>query len=198
MSADLPTLPWRCTLPLPPSINQAKTMGLVHGQHRIVKTHELLAWEKEADRLLGGFRPPRLLANHALLFVFRFWMPSAASDWDGRPKYAQDAVARWLGRPLPGDPIRMRTVARGPRRGERVIETPRTFDDRDVAQALVDKKVDRANPRLELTIRWGDPHLVDAIEAWLDALPVNDFGVPLPLPAVGQRAQLWRAIGDAD
>lgn len=198
---DLPRLPWRCTLPLPPSINQAKAVGytFVKGggrQARIRKTDELTAWEVAAGAVLDRQRPPRLLAALPLLFVFRFWMPSLASDWDGRVKYAQDLVASRLGRPLPGDRPALRTIGRGARKGQTEVVLPATFNDRDVINAIVDKKVDRADPRLELTIRWGHPHLIDWIEFYLDDLPTTEWGTLADLPALGNRVLLERALGE--
>jgi len=70
-------------------------------------------------------------------------------------------------------------------------------NDNDVVQVLASKTIDRDNPRCAVTVRWAVEHLIDWIEARLDALPVTAWGTPEPgaLPAVGQRALVERLLG---
>lgn len=194
----LPDLPWRCTLPLPPSINESlrpmrrgNSGGLMIGH-----TERYEEWYNLALLRLDEQRPPILPANIPVLVVFRHYMPSASSDWDNRCKALQDALYNRLGRPAPGAIARVQPITRGKNKGQTRVVYPARANDNDVTQALVEKFVDRSNPRSEVCVRWAVEHFADNVEVWLDTLPTSDFGVPLPLPAVGQRAVVRRVLGE--
>jgi hypothetical protein len=187
---ELPTLPWRCTLPLPPSANESKDIGYVGGQARIVPSNAVKAYKRDAGRLLIKQNPPIIPPHLPLILIFRFRFGSAAADWDNRCKLGQDVLFEQLGRPAPG----ATPTLSFDRKGQRKLVMPATGNDKYVTCAIVGKSVDRTNPGMDVCVRWGMAGIVDHIDAWLDSLPVGDYGLPRDLPPLDNREALRRAL----
>jgi crossover junction endodeoxyribonuclease RusA len=111
---------------LPPSINHMYRPGSKPGAR--YKTDEAKAWELEAAWDFAKTVTPNLPARRLkapLLFEAWFYFPDRRrTDADNRVKIVQDLVARAVG-----------------------------FDDSDIRDVVLHKRIDRDNPRCEVMLR---------------------------------------------
>ncbi len=117
---------WSFTVPgLPPSVNHAyRLFSLKSGPARMAKTTEALTYQVGVGYIVRAAKPKNWVPSRRIYVIYRMWFDTNRRDASNAIKLLEDGIAVALG-----------------------------VNDNTFLPCVASKEVDKANPRVEVTIR---------------------------------------------